>query len=93
MSGHGWLERIDVLAKLALSLAGLLLSGAIGFATIRNNQQAAQRQIQSQDNALALQRRVTARLLFSGRPRSNELGVPTAGPPMPINPVRNVAYL
>jgi hypothetical protein len=71
-----WLERIDVLAKLALSVAGLLLSGAIGFATIRYNQQAAQRQIQSQENALALQRRVTAvQMLVSHLPtvlRGNE---------------------
>jgi tetratricopeptide (TPR) repeat protein len=57
---HNWLERIDVIAKLSLSLAGLILSGAIGFGTIRFNRLAAQRQIQNQIESLALQRRTTA---------------------------------
>jgi hypothetical protein len=57
---HHWLERIDTIAKLALSLAGLLLSAVIGFATIHYNQLAAQRQIQSQIESLEQQRRATA---------------------------------
>ena len=57
---RSWLERIDVISKLLLSLATLVLSGAIGFATIHYNRQAAQRQIQNQIDSLALQRRATA---------------------------------
>lgn len=54
------LERIDVIAKLALSVAGLVLSAAIGFSTIYYNRLSAQRQIQNQIESLELQRRTTA---------------------------------
>jgi tetratricopeptide (TPR) repeat protein len=62
-----WLERLDVVAKLALGVAGILLSATIGFATIRFNQQAAQRQIQQQSDELALQRRTTAVQLLASQ--------------------------
>jgi TPR repeat protein len=53
-------ERLDVFAKLTVGVGTLVLSAAIGFATIHYNRQAAQLQIQNQIDALALQRRATA---------------------------------
>src|SRR5262245_8194065 len=75
-SAHNWLERMDIIAKLALSLVGLLLTAAIGFATIHDNRRAAhdnrlaaQRQIQNQIESQQLQRRATAaQILMSQLP-------------------------
>jgi hypothetical protein len=64
-----WLERMDIIAKLVLSLAGLILSGVIGYVTISYNRWAAERQIQNQIESLELQRRATAaQILVSQMP-------------------------
>lgn len=54
------LERLDILARVGLGLGTLVLSAVIGWATLRYNERAAQRQIQSQIDALELQKRATA---------------------------------
>ena len=62
-----WFDRMDILAKLALSLAGLILSAVIGFSTIHHNRLASQRQIQNQIDSMKLQRRTTAAQMLASQ--------------------------
>jgi hypothetical protein len=55
-----WLSILDVSGKLLLGLGTLVLSAAIGFATIYDNRQAVRLQIQSQAAELELQRTIAA---------------------------------
>lgn len=51
------LQRVDVLSKLFLGLATLVLSATIGYATFAHNRRATELQVQAQSDRLALDRR------------------------------------
>ena len=54
------LEKFDIVSKFCTVVAGLALSGAIGFSTVYFSHQATERQANAQIEALALQKRSSA---------------------------------